>query len=533
MALPAAPCAKRWAARLSGVASGQSGSMDDRSQLPVDATPLWHAVGRRTHPPLTDDLEVDVAVVGGGLAGLATAVELVRAGRSVAVLDARSIGSGTTGRSTAKASALQGARYRTIARLHGEEVAARYARSQTDGLRWLADRAAERGVACAWERRPAVTYATSEDGRELVDAELAAARGAGLDVEPIDADLPFPTVAAIALDDQAQFDPHALVTDLAAEVDDHPHGQVHEWSRVTGIRGHRGRVAAETTTGTVHADRVVVATLLPIIDRGLFFARSEPATSHLVALRVAGELPRGMYLGVEGGSRSLRTAPDPSGDGELLLVGGNGHDTGAGGSTLDRQAELVHWAATRFAVTEVAARWSAHDYVPADHLPWVGPATPLDPHVLVATGFEKWGMTMGAAAGMALADRILDRSDGPSASWAPIFSPNRLTPSSLPSTARINGEVAARMASGWLRPDAGPDARGDGRRRRSGLEVVGEPDGDGRDDVVLTCTHLGGVCAWNDAERTWDCPLHGSRFDERGAVLTGPATRPLRRRQRG
>jgi hypothetical protein len=248
-----------------------------------------------------------------------------------------------------------------------------------------------------------------------------------------------------------------------------------------------------------------VATLLPIVDRGLFFARAEPKASYTLAVDVDGELPRGMYLSASSPTRSLRTAWD--GDREVLVVGGGGHTVGREAPTTPQYEELLAWAQQHFAVQDVTARWMAHDYVPADQLPWAGPASPMTPSVLVAGGFQKWGMTNGTAAAAVLADRILGRPDGPSSPWARVFDVVRPSLHGAKQAAQLNAGVAAEMAKAWVRPpsDAG------GRRRR------------------VVCTHLGGVCRPNDAEGTWDCPLHGSRFEPDGTILSGPATRDLPR----
>ncbi|MGN6693750.1 MAG: FAD-dependent oxidoreductase [Aquihabitans sp.] len=492
-------------------------------QLPPTSAPLWQRPPA-TYPPLAEDRDADVVVIGAGIAGLTTAALLTEAGREVVVLEARTVGSGTSGRTTAKASALQGTRYQQLVDLHGEEAAARYARAHLDGLDWLASRAAHvRRV--GWDRRPAVTYATTVAGRRTVEAEAAAARAAGLDVELADAALPFATTAAVWLADQAQFDPGPYLAALAADVARSPNGTVHEGTRATGIGGSR-RLRVTTEHGTVRARDVVVATLLPIVDRGLFFARAAPKSSYLIAVTVDEPPPGAMYLSADSPTRSLRTAPHDGG--EVLLVGGGGHDPGRGAPTSERYRGLAEWAARNVSAREVVARWSAHDYVPADHLPWVGSSAILSPNVRIATGFEKWGMTMGTAAGLALADQILGR-DGPSRAWAGLFDPRRLTPRGLVTAAKLNAKVAGRLASDWVHPDAAPGPDGFGGRRRRGLVPSGdvEPDGD-RVDVV--CTHLGGVCEWNDGDRTWDCPLHGSRFAADGTVVTAPAIRPLHRR---
>jgi hypothetical protein len=199
----------------------------------------------------------------------------------------------------------------------------------------------------------------------------------------------------------------------------------------------------------------------------------------------------------------LRTAW--AGDREVLVVGGGGHTVGRQRPTTPEYEKLAAWAGAHFDVGEVTDRWFAHDYVPHDHLPWAGASSPVTPSVLVAGGFAKWGMTNGTGAALVLADRILRRGDGPSSGWAGVFDPFRPSLRGVKELGRINGGVAVHLARGWARPPAMP---------RRGHRVV--------------CTHLGGVCNWNDAERTWDCPLHGSRFEVDGTPLTGPAVADLR-----
>jgi len=277
---------------------------------------------------------------------------------------------------------------------------------------------------------------------------------------------------------------------------------------------------------------VLVCTGMPIVDRGLHFARLEPRRSYLVALRVEGGPPDGlpMAISVDAPTRSLRTAPDPAGGPDLLLVGGEGHVVGREPDTGARYEALVAWAEAHFPVTEVAWRWSTQDYESVDELPYVGGGGLLPDGLLVATGFAKWGMTNGTAAGLALVDDVLGR---PARSWRPPFDAGR---GDVRRSARrlleLNTKVAYRLVAdrvASLRPAGAPD-EGDATVTALGHTGRACVDG-GAHEVSAVCPHLGGVLAWNHAERSWDCPLHGSRFGCEGPVLQGPAVTDLRRRR--
>jgi nitrite reductase/ring-hydroxylating ferredoxin subunit len=287
-----------------------------------------------------------------------------------------------------------------------------------------------------------------------------------------------------------------------------------------------GPTAVDLEDGSrVFAENVVLATGVPFLDRGLYFAKVEPQRSYALSFRHP-EPPELMLLSAGSPTRSIRGAP--STEGSLLLVGGEGHTVGRARSTRAHWDALRDWTAEWFPGAEETHAWSAQDYSSHDGLPFIGALPRGRGHVYLATGYGKWGLTNGVAAALSLTQEI----HGHRASWQRPVSHRITRPSGALEIARLNAAVAAHLvadlARAALRPARRP-AEGQGVVGRRGVLPVGEAQVDGRHcSVVAICTHLGGTLTWNDAERSWDCPLHGSRFSPDGQVLEGPATRGLR-----
>ncbi|QFZ19912.1 FAD-dependent oxidoreductase [Saccharothrix syringae] len=488
---------------------------------------LWsEIIPQGRFPALRGETTVDVAVVGGGITGVTTALLLKRAGLTVALVEADRVAGGVTGNNTAKVTALQSTLYSQLVKKQGVEAASDYAAASLAAVGFVAALAEREGVDCDLRRRPAYTYALTEDELPSVEREAEAALRAGLPVVRDRGELmgvPFEVAGAVRLDDQVVFHPVKYVRGLA-ELVDGDGSRVYEHSRVLRVEDGEP-VRVRTEGGTVVADRVVIATHYPILDRGLYFARLEAMRAYCVAARLrSGTPPTGLAISAGSPSWSLST------DGELLIVSGQGHATGSDeGEPYD---ELVKFAREHWDVEEVTHLWSAQDAVPYDHLPMVGPYTPGNRRLYGATGYQKWGLSSGTFAAMILADLVTDRDNA----WAERFSPHRLSLGSTPTLAKMNAKVAADLVGDRLRTaDVGSVdevPRGEARVVRDGTDKVGvfRDDEGGVHAVSMRCTHLGCLVRFNSAERSWDCPCHGSRFDVDGAVLEGPATEPLPRR---
>ncbi|HEV7951004.1 MAG TPA: FAD-dependent oxidoreductase [Glaciihabitans sp.] len=472
--------------------------------------------------PFTAEIRFDEVIVGAGITGLVAAVLFARQGHKVAVVEAARVGNGTTGHTTAKVTQLQGIQLSKVARAGYPAIVKAYAESNHIAFDWLMDYLDQSGVPV--ERRDAYTYSTTEQGAKRVDKEWSAARSVGLDVERLrSAPLPFATTAAVRLRNQAQIDPLDLLAALAAEFRSLG-GVIFESTRVTGVRATEP-AQVRTSRGTLNANRVIVATGMPILDRGLYFAKVMPTRSYAQAFEIdPAALPVGMFLSADQPTRSIRTS------GGLLLTGGNGHGVGRHRSEQAQVDDLTAWTQLYWPGATLTNAWSAQDYTSPHHVPFVGWMPRGRGRIFLATGYDKWGMTNGVAAALTLVADVL----GSQQPWQKTLHHRITTPVAFAAGIGANAATAWWYAKGYARaiattiPSEAP-AEGSGAigRDKTALRAVSTVAGV-TCSLSAVCPHLGAIVNWNDAEKSWDCPAHGSRFAADGTRLEGPASRDLR-----
>lgn len=476
-------------------------------------------------PALNGDLDVDVAIVGGGIVGIAAARMIKDAGMTAAVVEARRVGQGVSGKATAKVTSQHGLRYRTIEKKFGEDKARLYADAQETGLRRIVELSRTYGFDADIETVPAYVYTREEGHVEEIEKEVELARRLGLPASVTrDTGLPFDVKAAMRWDDQAQFHPIKFVAGLAQTITgDGSH--VFENSRVTDWDPKR----VVTDRGTVRARHVVMATNLPIGQVGMFYATNYPMAEPVIAAPLREALP-GYYIGVEESEHSIRTHRS---NGRIHAVCAGSHFKP--GHTDDEQeyfADLEKWLKGGFEADAVDYRWANEDYSPMDSAPFIGWSSDSDDAYLVATGFAAWGFTNGMAAGMIIADLAAGKENR----WIDLFDAKRVKPlASAKEFVKENTHVAKELVGGYVspKPKSVDDLAGGEAAiiKIDGDEVAAFRDENGSlHKVSAVCTHMGCVVGWNPIDRTWDCPCHGSRFDLSGEVLNGPAVLPLEKK---
>ena len=478
----------------------------------MNRTSLWNQtvdIPRRQR--LDRDMEADAAVIGAGMAGVLIADRLRARGLQAVVLEARRIGSGQTGNTTAKITSQHGLIYHALIERFGRDRAQQYANANQQAIRQYAEIIRQRGIDCDFREAPAYLY-SGIDARALRQ-EAEAAASLGIDARFVgETELPFPVAGAVRFEGQALFHPLKFLQAVSEPL------TIYEDTPVLSVDGCELR----TERYTIRAKHIIFACHYPFVNvPGWYFMRMHQERSYVLALE-SHWLPEGMYYGVDPQGLSLRAAEG------LLLLGGESHRTGEN-SQGGRYETLLKRAESLLPGSREAARWSAQDCMTLDGLPYIGPFSASTPEWYVATGFGKWGMTSSMVAATLIADAIA----GHAPDWADVFSPARFQ---LSASAKNLATDTAQAFKGLAREfltlpqsalDDLPKGHG-GIVEAEGRKAGVYKDEEGRCYVVNPrCPHLGCQLEWNPDEKSWDCPCHGSRFSYEGDLIDNPAQEHL------
>jgi glycine/D-amino acid oxidase-like deaminating enzyme/nitrite reductase/ring-hydroxylating ferredoxin subunit len=500
----------------------------------LDVKPIWDEVELPEFPPLGRDISVDVAVIGGGITGITTALLLQEAGHRVALLERRRIGGVNTGCTTAHLTAVIDRDLKSLAATFGRDHAQAVWDAGFAAIDQVERLVRTHGIACDFDRVPGFRHVapdaddkTRADAVEALRAEATLARDLGFDVESV-ASTPLVAQPGWRIDDQAQFHPRKYLKGLLSRLTDGD-------AIVCGESEVAFDDDGSLTSGgfTIRAPHVVLATHVPLTGRqtaagaGVLQSKLAAYTSYALAARVADPVETLPALAWDTAQPYHYIRSQRDADGIRIIVGGEDHKTGQEADTHQPFAQLEAWFKQIVPTAEITHRWSGQVIETPDGLPLIGEITERQ---YVATGFAGNGMTFSTLAAMMIRDAI----GGVRNPWRELFDVQRSAIARGPlNYLRENADYPYYLIRDRF---AGAESRALRRVPRGGgqiVEVDGEVVAASRDDdgrltlLSPACTHLGCHVAWNATEKTWDCPCHGSRFTDTGEVLSGPAERPL------
>jgi len=411
---------------------------------------------------LQGEIKTDVLIIGGGLAGILTAYFLKQNGIDYILVEGKKIASGITKNTTAKITSQHGLLYDKLIRDFGKEKAKMYLLSNQDALKEY--RKLCKDIACDFEIKSAYTYSLSD--REMIENEVRAVNSLGFPAEfQIPTELPFKTEGAIIFENQAQFNPLKFIKEISKDL------KIYENTFIRDITPK----AAISDSAKITAKKIIVTTHFPFINKhGSYFLKLYQHRSYVSAYENAPKLD-GMYVDEDLKGLSFRNYNN------LLLIGGGSHRTGKQGGTW---SELNNFAKKHYPDAKLKYEWATQDCMSLDSVPYIGQYSKKTPNLFVATGYNKWGMTSSMVSAKILCDMVLEKKN----EYADVFSPHR---SILKPQLLVNGFDST---INLLTP------------------------------TTKRCPHLGCALKWNKAEHTWDCPCHGSRFEEDGKLIDNPAT---------
>jgi glycine/D-amino acid oxidase-like deaminating enzyme/nitrite reductase/ring-hydroxylating ferredoxin subunit len=492
-------------------------------------TSIWRDTAETTNFGCPEaDLKTEVAIIGGGITGITCAFLLKRAGVDCVVLEALKVAGGTTGFSTGNLYCTVDEYLQSIKSKYGKDTVRSVVSSRRDAMDLVQTVATEYGIDCELTEAPFHFYAETEDYVNKVEKEAEAAEDAGLTVSIQNSlDLPFAIKKAMRVEDQLQFNPVKYVKQLSTKINE-GNCKIFEGTRVVSYEKQNGGYQIKTYTGAkVWASSIIMATHTP---KGVFGIQTLlfPYREYAVAYNYNGGFVPGIFWGVDGKNKhSIRHYRD--GENNYLMVLGEKHKTGQKETNLENIERLKKFAAEHFSPGSEAYQWGAQHYRASDGLATVGR---YDKHaaIYIATGFSTDGLTYGTMSAQIITDLITGKENP----YAEIYSPHRHHPvQSAGQFIKENINVLAQYMKDFPGvkdvSKASEIKTGEGKiLEQDGEKIAGYRDENNKLHLCsAVCTHMDCIVNWNEAEKTWDCPCHGSRFNYDGTVLEGPAITDL------
>ncbi|WP_404451846.1 FAD-dependent oxidoreductase [Virgibacillus necropolis] len=479
-------------------------------------------------PQLDKDIQVDVVIVGGGITGITSAYLLANEGLKVAVLEADRLLNGTTGHTTAKITAQHDLIYDELITNMGKSKAKLYYEANTEAINFIKKTVEQQQIDCDLSTQDAYMYATTEEYEGKIQKEAKAYEKLGIDgglVDKIPLDITIKN--ALIMRNQAQFHPLKYLSHLVQNISEKD-GLIFENTTAVNVEAKKQPVVLTRDGNRVTADHVLACSHFPFYEGlGLYSTRMYADRSYVLAAKTKKSFPGGIFISADKPTRSLRSVTI-NGE-EMVLIVGESHKTGQGIDTMKHYKALESFGEQVLGLETIPYHWSAQDLTTLDKVPYIGEISAGQPNVLIATGYRKWGMSNGTVAALLFRDMVLGKKNA----YQSLFTPSRFYANpSLKNFLVQNADVASHLIQGKLEmSNIDPDTLANDEGAI--ISVKGERKGAYKDTegklhiVDTTCTHIGCEVEWNDGERTWDCPCHGSRFSYTGEVMEGPAEKPL------
>lgn len=497
---------------------------------------------RKQFSSLEEDTEVDVCIIGGGLTGLTTAYYLSKTNLSVALVEKFKICEHVSGNTTAKITSQHGLFYDYLIQSQGKEKAKQYLEANEQAIQNIEKIVTQEAINCDFERKSNYVYTLKLEELEKIKKEVEVVNSLGFPAKFVqEIDLPFRTLGAIEFPNQAQFNPCKYADGLVKAIMKKKNISIYENTKIVdvkkanlaeklqGISKEGGQYNVLTENGkTITAKYVVLATHYPIINiPGYYFLKMYQEMSYLIGIETEEILPNGMYINSEKPTISFRVAK--GNEKNLLLIGGMGHKTGERKDISESYKKLEAVAKQYYPNCNIKYHWCTEDCISLDKIPYIGEFSNLMPNVYLGTGYKKWGMTTSNVAANIIVDKILGEKNP----YEEVFTSTRLEPIK---NHKELGNMVKEVATSWTieKLKIPEEKLQDIKQGEGGLiEWENKKVGVYREEsgkvyiVKPICSHLGCELTWNNLEKTWDCPCHGSRFTYKGKSIYDPSIKDL------
>ncbi|MCI8640426.1 MAG: FAD-dependent oxidoreductase [Clostridia bacterium] len=483
---------------------------------------LWLSenFGNKYKKNLDSNINCDVCIVGAGIFGLTCAYYLSKCGLKVVVIDKNGIAEKTTGHTTAKITSQHGLFYTYLINSYSEEFARDYLLANENAIKNIENIINLENINCDFEKQSSFVYTTKKDEINKIKKEVDNVNKLGLHANFVTkTGLPFEIEGAVQFPNQAQFNPLKYVHGLCKNIN-----EIYTNTTVYDIKHENGELNFFTTGGTIHSKYGILASHYPFLNfPGMYFFKMYQSTSYIIGIDTKKTLGNGMYITASSPTYSFRTA-NYNGK-KILLLGGLDHKTGFPVSPAQSYEALENYAKSLYPNCEILFRWDTNDCITLDKIPYIGLFSNVIDNLYVGTGFNKWGMTSSNVAANIVCDQILGKEN----KYSYVFNSNRVNP--IKNHTEMKNMIVESTESLFIKKIKDSSISFDNIESDSGgiieinkqkVGIYKHPSGE-LYAVKPICTHLGCLLSWNDTDKTWDCPCHGSRFDYKGNNIHDPA----------